>query len=29
MEDEPRLENPVTGAEELLRFSRGGQPLLW
>jgi hypothetical protein len=28
IEDEPWLENPVTGAEELLRFSRGRQLLL-
>ena len=28
IEDEPGLENPVMGAEELLRFSRGRQLLL-
>lgn len=28
IEDEPWLENPVIGAEELLRFSRGRQLLL-
>ena len=28
IEDEPWLENPVMGAEELLRFSRGRQLLL-
>ena len=28
IEDEPWLENPVMGAEELLRFSRGLQLLL-
>jgi len=28
IEEEPWLENPVMGAEELLRFSRGRQLLL-